>query len=70
MSPKFGIILGPWYDTEYFINTGSGYHSNDARGTVAHANPFDGATTNADGSSVATVTPLGGRGWDSEQFHS
>ncbi len=58
MSPKFGIILGPWYDTEYFINTGSGYHSNDARGTVAHANPFDGATTNADGSSVATVTPL------------
>lgn len=35
-SPKLSFIFGPWRDTELFLNTGYGFHSNDARG-VAHA---------------------------------
>ncbi len=39
VSPKFSIVIGPWFDTEYFINGGYGYHSNDARGTTLQINP-------------------------------
>ncbi len=39
ISPKFAAIMGPWYDTEYFLNGGYGYHSNDARGTLETMNP-------------------------------
>lgn len=35
-SPKLSIILGPWSKTEFFINYGEGFHSNDARGTTQH----------------------------------
>jgi outer membrane receptor protein involved in Fe transport len=39
-SPKFGLILGPWADTTYFLNVAEGYHSNDARGiTRSGENP-------------------------------
>jgi outer membrane receptor protein involved in Fe transport len=31
-SPKLSMILGPWSDTEGFVNYGEGFHSNDARG--------------------------------------
>src|SRR5262245_22146974 len=34
-SPKLSLIFGPWAKTEYFVNYGYGYHSNDARGTTA-----------------------------------
>jgi outer membrane receptor for Fe3+-dicitrate len=33
--PKANLILGPWYQTEFFANYGQGYHSNDARAAVA-----------------------------------
>jgi TonB dependent receptor/TonB-dependent Receptor Plug Domain len=33
-SPKFGLALGPWSETSYFLNLGDGYHSNDARGVT------------------------------------
>ncbi|HEY3901801.1 MAG TPA: TonB-dependent receptor [Chthoniobacter sp.] len=33
-SPKFGVVLGPWDKTEFYANVGSGFHSNDARGSV------------------------------------
>ena len=33
-SPKLSLILGPWDQTEYFVNYGSGFHSNDARGVT------------------------------------
>jgi hypothetical protein len=39
ISPKFAAIMGPWFDTEYFLNGGYGYHSNDARGSVETMNP-------------------------------
>jgi outer membrane receptor protein involved in Fe transport len=42
VSPKFSLILGPWADTEFFVNTGSGFHSNDARGMTAAVDPKTG----------------------------
>src|SRR5262252_2163256 len=34
VSPKANLILGPWFNTEFFVNYGTGFHSNDARSTV------------------------------------
>jgi len=33
-SAKFNLILGPWFDTEFYGNVGTGFHSNDARAVV------------------------------------
>lgn len=41
-SPKLSLILGPWAKTEYFINAGYGFHSNDARGTTTRIDPETG----------------------------
>jgi hypothetical protein len=38
-SPKLSLIFGPWQKTEYFINYGAGFHSNDARGVVPSRQP-------------------------------
>jgi hypothetical protein len=43
-SPKATIVLGPWHETEYFLNAGRGFHSNDARGTTIRVDPKDGVT--------------------------
>jgi len=43
-SPKATVVLGPWRDTEYFLNAGRGFHSNDARGTTVRVDPTDGVT--------------------------
>ena len=43
-SPKATVVLGPWLETEYFINAGRGFHSNDARGTTIRVDPTDGVT--------------------------
>jgi len=32
VSPKLSLIFGPWDDTEFYVNGGYGFHSNDARG--------------------------------------
>lgn len=42
VSPKSSLILGPWARTELFLNWGQGFHSNDARGTVARVDPRTG----------------------------
>ena len=39
VSPKVSFILGPWARTEFFVNAGRGFHSNDARGTTARVDP-------------------------------
>jgi outer membrane receptor protein involved in Fe transport len=44
VSPKFSLILGPWSETEFFVNVGKGFHSNDARGTTSRVDPTDGVT--------------------------
>lgn len=38
-SPKLSFIFGPWSKTEYYFNIGSGFHSNDARGTTISVDP-------------------------------
>lgn len=45
VSPKFGLVLGPWQRTEFYLNAGTGFHSNDARGTVTTVDPGSGLPT-------------------------
>jgi outer membrane receptor protein involved in Fe transport len=45
-SPKLSLIFGPWYKTEYYINAGYGFHSNDGRGTTMTVDPSTGAPVN------------------------
>lgn len=40
-SPKAGLVLGPWNETEVYLNAGMGFHSNDARGVTAALDPVD-----------------------------
>jgi hypothetical protein len=44
-SPKLNLIFGPWSQTEYYVNMGEGFHSNDARGTTITVDPKDPATS-------------------------
>jgi len=47
ISPKLSLILGPWAKTEFYLNWGRGFRSNDARGatiSVDPANPANPAT--------------------------
>ena len=39
VSPKLGVALGPWRQTEVYANAGLGFHSNDARGTTITVDP-------------------------------
>lgn len=41
-SPKLSFIFGPWKKTEYYFNLGTGFHSNDARGTTITVDPATG----------------------------
>jgi outer membrane receptor protein involved in Fe transport len=34
VSPKLGIVFGPWRQTELYANAGRGFHSNHANGAV------------------------------------
>ena len=43
-SPKAGIVLGPWYRTEFYGNAGYGLHSNDIRGATITVDPTDKVT--------------------------
>ncbi|MGQ0681233.1 TonB-dependent receptor domain-containing protein [Bradyrhizobium sp.] len=38
-SPKAGFVLGPWFKTEFYGNTGYGLHSNDIRGATITVDP-------------------------------
>ncbi len=40
-SPKLSLIAGPFSKTEFFINAGRGFHSNDGRGTTIRVDPRD-----------------------------
>ena len=42
VSPKLSLIAGPFAKTEFFVNAGSGFHSNDARGTTTTVDPKSG----------------------------
>jgi outer membrane receptor protein involved in Fe transport len=51
VSPKGGLVLGPWKGTEVYVNAGTGYHSNDARGATMARDPSTREATDP-------VTPL------------
>jgi hypothetical protein len=51
VSPKLSLVVGPWRKTEFFVNAGTGFHSNDARGTTETITPKEGL-------SADPVTPL------------
>jgi hypothetical protein len=46
-SPKLGLVLGPFARTEFFVNAGEGFHSNDARGVTITESPLDGSPLQA-----------------------
>lgn len=46
-SPKLSLIFGPWAKTEYYFNVGTGFHSNDGRGTTITVDPKDPAVAAA-----------------------
>ena len=50
-SPTLSLIVGPWRQTEVYLNAGTGFHSNDARGTTIRIDPKSGEGTDR-------VTPL------------
>ena len=41
-NPKLNFIFGPWANTEYYVNLGGGFHSNDARGSTITVDPKTG----------------------------
>ncbi|SFE82911.1 TonB-dependent receptor [Nitrosomonas sp. Nm166] len=45
-NPKLSLIFGPWAQTEFYFNYGSGFHSNDARGTTSTVDPKSGDPIN------------------------
>ena len=51
VSPKGGAIFGPFARTEFYVNAGRGFHSNDARGATITVDPVTGQPANR-------VTPL------------
>jgi len=51
VSPKGGLVVGPFHGTELYANGGFGFHSNDARGTTVTRDPSTGGR-------MSPVTPL------------
>lgn len=41
-NPKLNLNFGPWAKTEYCVNMGGGFHSNDARGATIAVDPKTG----------------------------
>jgi outer membrane receptor protein involved in Fe transport len=60
VSPKLSLIFGPWARTEYFLNYGRGFHSNDARGATITVDPVSGAPADRVDPLVRTVGYEGG----------
>ena len=46
VSPKAGIVFGPWAETEFYLNGGLGFHSNDGRGVNMKVDPKSGEKVN------------------------
>ena len=51
LNPKLSLVYRPWASTELSLNVGSGFHSNDARGTTIRVDPVTGEA-------VEPVNPL------------
>jgi hypothetical protein len=51
VNPKLSVIAGPFDHSEFFLNLGGGFHSNDARGSTQRVDPSTGEP-------AAAVNPL------------
>jgi outer membrane receptor protein involved in Fe transport len=68
LSPKLGVVLGPFRNTEVYANAGWGFHSNDARGSVQTRDPKTGEAVEpvdplvrAKGAEIGLRTVVAGR---------
>jgi hypothetical protein len=43
--PKGSLVLGPWEHTEFYLDGGYSFHSNNAEGAVINIDPNTGSTT-------------------------
>jgi hypothetical protein len=41
-SPKLNLVFGPWSGTEFYVQGGFSFHSNDGRGTTQKIEPISG----------------------------
>ncbi|MGB4497151.1 MAG: TonB-dependent receptor [Methylococcaceae bacterium] len=58
VSPKLGMVFGPWAETEFYLNGGLGFHSNDARGVNTKVEPTTGENVDGEGNSIEKAVPL------------
>ncbi len=47
-SPKLSLIFGPWSNTEFYLQGGFGFHSNDARGATQTVEPVSAENPDPD----------------------
>jgi len=61
-SPKLSLIFGPWSQTEFYVQGGFGFHSNDARGATQTVEPVsaDNPYANTPGSRIPLLIPTKG----------
>jgi Outer membrane receptor proteins, mostly Fe transport len=61
-SPKVSLVFGPWSRTEFYLEGGSSYHSNDARGTTLTIEPVSGDNPypNVPGDKIPALIPTKG----------
>jgi hypothetical protein len=69
-NPKLSLVWGPWRSTELSFNAGSGFHSNDARGTTIRIDPVTGEPVQpVDPLVRATGFDVGIRTFTSDGYH-
>ncbi len=56
-SPKLSLVFGPWLKTEYYIEGGFSFHSNDGRGATQTIEPVSAANPYPN-TPVAPIPPL------------
>ncbi len=56
-SPKAGLIFGPWRRTEFYLQAGFSFHSNDARGATQRVEPVS-ADNPYPGTASIPIPPL------------
>ncbi len=61
-SPKLSLIFGPWSKTEFYVQGGFGFHSNDARGATQTVEPVsaDNPYPNTPASRIPLLIPTKG----------
>ena len=61
-SPKLSLIFGPWSNTEFYVQGGFSFHSNDARGATQTVEPVsaDNPYPNTPASKIPALVPTKG----------